>query len=250
MLLSDILSFCNSTLQIENFSDYAKNGLQIQGNRDVQKIALGVSASKFFLEQAANWGADLCICHHGIIFGKIDMINDVLAGRLRIILEYNMSVCGYHLPLDAHDTLGNNAALCDLLGLKNKEKIDIGFSGNLQIPLPWNEFITLVQKTINPDISFSEHITGKEVSRVCVISGGASGYSKQAIDSGADTFLFGEIKESSVHEMRERNLNYVAAGHYATEVWGVQRLGDALKKEFNKKNNQIECRFFEEECDV
>lgn len=245
--IKDILSFCNATLKPENFSDYCHNGMQI-GNpeKKVQKIALGVSASKNFLTQAGEWGADLCLCHHGIIFGKIQKVDDVLHGRLQKIMQYDMGVIGYHLPLDAHSEYGNNIAICKRLGLKNLQKSDIGFTGDFPEKMRWEDFLDLVQKTINPNTPFAECTEKKEVSRVCVISGGASGYSDVALQWEADTFLFGELKESAVHEMRERNLNFVAAGHYATEVFGVQALGKAIEEKFSG----LEVRFIEEKCEV
>lgn len=245
--IQSIVQWCDKTLCPQEFSDYCHNGLQVgDPQKRVEKIALGVSSSKNFLIQAGQWGADMCLCHHGVIFGKIQHIDDILYGRLQTIIQYNMGVVGYHLPLDAHPEYGNNIEICKKLGLQNLKKTDIGFTGNFPTPIHWNNFVSLIKNTINPEIYFEECREETPVFRVCVISGGASGYSHVAMESGADTFLFGEIKESAVHEMRERNLNFIAGGHYATEVFGVQSLGKAIQKHFP----EIEIQFIEEPCSV
>ena len=252
-----IISFCEKFLETEKFSDYCKNGLQVSGkNREneVQKIALGVTASKKFLDQAAEWGADLCICHHGIIFGKIPEINDVLRGRLDVCIKNNMGVAGFHLPLDAHKEVGNNAMICEKLGIGNDEsgleKVDVGFSGNLSNPENFQNFLEKVEKVMGQKANFSGNFGPEKVSRVCVISGGSAKFSGKALESGADTFVFGEFSESSFHELRERNLNFIAAGHYATEVFGVQALGKKILENFSGENNSenLEVKFIQEEC--
>lgn len=245
--VENIVQWCDTILCPQNFSDFCHNGLQVgERHTRVQKIALGVSASKNFLVQAGEWGADMCLCHHGVIFGKIQKIDDVLLGRLQTLLCHSMAQIAYHLPLDAHPEYGNNIQICKKLGLKNLEKADIGFTGDLPEKMSWENFMALVKKEINPEIYFAECNQAKMISRVCVISGGASGYSSVALQSGADTFLFGELKESAVHEIRERNLNFIAGGHYATEVFGVQSLGEAIQKQFP----EIEIRFIAEDCAV
>lgn len=257
-----IISFCKNLLEVERFSDYCKNGIQISGNTDsVQKIALGVTASKNFLEKAAAWGADLCICHHGIMFGKTQEINDILRGRIEICIKNNMGVAGFHLPLDAHPEVGNNAIICKKLEIGHDnnphralEKVNVGFTGNLKNPenfRSFQDFLENVETVMGQKANFSgnfhEQKTGEKVSRVCVISGGSSKFSGEVFDSGADTFIFGELSESSFHELKERNLNFVAAGHYATETFGVQALGEKILEEFG---NSIETKFISEDCTV
>ena len=269
---NQIISFCEKFLETEKFSDYCKNGLQISGknggnknNHEVQKIALGVTASKNFLKKSAEWGADLCICHHGIIFGKVQEINDILRGRLEILIQNNMGLAGFHLPLDAHTEIGNNAIICKKLGLRDLEKVSVGFTGNIQKSensekkisgVNFQKFLKKVELVMGQKANFSgnfyEKATGKNVSRVCVISGGSSKFSAEALESGADTFVFGEISESAVHELRERNLNFIVAGHYATEVFGVQALGEKILENFSPKKTEnskkkLKVSFFQED---
>lgn len=244
--LSSILHFCNNILETEKFSDYCKNGLQISGKSEVKKIALGVTASKNFLEQAAQWGADLCICHHGLIFGKIEEINDVLKARLQICLAHNMGVAGFHLPLDAHVSLGNNAVICDILKIEQKTPVSVGFTGNLKHPEKFSDFITTIEKKLNTTVYFSRNFGPPTVRRICVISGGSSRKSLKALESEADTFLFGELTEDAFHELKERNINFIAAGHYATEVFGVQALGKKIQEEYP----EIETTFLKEEVPI
>jgi dinuclear metal center YbgI/SA1388 family protein len=253
--LSSIVDFCNEILEPEKFSDYCKNGVQITaeegGKQKITKIALGVSASKNFLEKSGEWGADLCICHHGIIFGKIQEIDDILRKRLQMSIENNMSIMGFHLPLDAHPEIGNNALICQKLGIgqdeKGLEKTEVGFTGNVKNPENFENFLAKTENLMGQKANFSgnfyEQATGKKVSRVCVISGGASKYSAEALQNNADTFIFGELSESSFHELKERNLNFIAAGHYATETFGIKALGEKIQKKFP----EIQIRFIEEE---
>lgn len=242
----EIIGFCQDLLKVDDFHDYCVNGLHVEGKPQCTRIALGVSASKHFLEKAAEWKADLAIVHHGLIFKQVPVINDILRERLKIIFAADMSLAGFHLPLDAHPKVGNNIAIAEGLGLQNLLPKDIGFVGDFPSPISFSEFLKKVETLFGKKPVFAEAFQGETVSKVLVISGGASDYSHHAVEAGADTFLFGELQESSYHELKERNLNFVAAGHYATERFGIQRLG----KEIQEKFSGIEIEFFEEECGV
>lgn len=242
----DIINFCNNFLKVENYKDYAVNGLQFGNEKnEVKKIALGVSASLNFINQSSDWGADLCLCHHGIIFGKVGVINDILSGKLKVLLNNDISLAGYHLPLDFNEELGNNIEICKILNLKNCKKYKNGFMGNFENKIKWLDFVDLVKEKINKNIYFFENKT-EFVHKLFVSSGGASGFSNEAKEIGADTFLFGELKESSLHEIRERNLNFVAGGHYATEVFGIKKLGEFIKENYP----EVKIKFFEEDCNI
>ncbi len=240
----EIISFCEKFLETENFSDYCKNGLQIAGKNEIKSIAFGVTASKNFLEKSAEWGADLCICHHGIIFGKVQEVNDILKGRLEILIKNDMGLAGFHLPLDAHNEVGNNAVICQKLKIFDTEKVSVGFTGNLKTPEDFEKFLEKVETVMGQKANFSGNFGNTKVKRVCVISGGSSRKSLEALQSGADTFIFGEISEDAFHEIKERKLNFIAAGHYATEVFGVQ----ALKEKITENFPEISGKFIGEEC--
>jgi dinuclear metal center YbgI/SA1388 family protein len=246
ILTSDIIGFCQTFLKTDSFDDYCINGLHVEGNPQCERIAFGVTASKNFLEKASEWKANLSIVHHGLIFKKIPVINDILAERLKILFQANMSLAGFHLPLDAHPKVGNNIAIAEGLGLENIFPKDIGFVGDLPSPISFPHFLEKIEILFGAKPIFSGAFHGEKVSRVLVISGGASDYSHHAVEASADTFLFGELQESSYHEIRERNLNFVACGHYSTERFGVQRLEKAIQEKFP----EIETAFFEEECPV
>ncbi len=241
-----IISFCQSLLRTHEYEDHCHNGVQVPGKTEVFRIALGVSASKAFLQEASHWNADLCLVHHGLIFGTIDRIDDILAGRLRILLEKNIGLAGFHLPLDAHELVGNNIAIAELLGLENIEKCDIGWIGDLSQKMEFPAFIRLVEESLGTKAPFAENFGTAFVQRVAIISGGASDYSQYAMSLGADTFVFGELKESAYHHLKERGLNFVAGGHFATERLGIQRLGEVLQKNFP----DVEIRFFDEEVEI
>lgn len=242
----EIIDFCNNFLSVDSFSDYCINGLQYTGKEEIRRISLGVTSSEKFLEQSAKWKADIAITHHGIIFGKINTIDRFLSRKISILDKNNTNLVGYHLPLDAHSKVGNNISLCNILGLENCARVDIGFIGYFSKPMSYDDFYKLVQEKINPNIPFAENFGTKKISSVCIISGGSSSYWKKAYESNADMFICGEIKESDFHAMAQAKINFIAAGHYATEKYGVQLLGAEIKKKFP----ELEIRFFEEYCPV
>ena len=236
---TDIIRALNEKLGIDNFSDVSNNGLQVEMNRqEIHRVCTGVDATLPFFEAAAAKGADLVICHHGISWGdSLKRITGLNYRIIRSLLEKNIGLYGCHLPLDAHPELGNNAQIAFSLGLQNLKPFGfyhgqaIGFYGELQRPVSRNDFEALVSDKINKDLKKAAF--GKETVRtVGVISGGGAFALSEAIENDLDAFLTGELDLPTYNEALQVGANMYAAGHYATERFGVKAVGAWLERTF------------------
>jgi dinuclear metal center YbgI/SA1388 family protein len=248
MQLIELSDYIGSELAISRFRDYCPNGIQVEGRSQVQRIATGVTASQAVLQAATEWGADAILVHHGYFWRSEDaVITGVKKRRIAHLLEQDISLLAYHLPLDAHPLWGNNAQLATRLGLVETGRFgeqDIAWQGTLAKPLGQAEFAKVVAEALR----FEPLVVGGKagnLSRIAWCSGAAQGYFEQAIALGVDVFLTGEISESNVHMARESGVAFIAAGHHATERYGVQALGAHLAERFG-----LEHRFFDEEVPV
>ena len=230
----EIVRFCVEYLKAGTFQDGCCNGMQVEGAERVRRIVLGVSLSEKLLKEAVERRAEMVIVHHGIFGSSIPnppVIRDDLRKRLGLLLRNDITLCGFHLPLDAHPKIGNNAALCRLLGIKALRPLDVGFIGTLTPAASLERFTAKVDKAL-ATTSFVIKGHGDKVRRVAVISGGAAGYYRQALDAGADTFLTGSINEWDVRSIEECGINFINAWHYNTEQLGVQNLGALIARKF------------------
>lgn len=245
--LQKITEFCNKLLNIDNIEDcYCENGLQVEGKKEVKKIALGVTASENFLKISANWGADICIVHHGLFWKNgAKKIVGPLRNRLKILLENNISLLNFHLPLDAHEEIGNNILLAKIFELENIEKVDIGYIGNLPKKISFEDFVKEVEVKLGEKVKVAEKVNDY-VYKLGIISGGAGDFAPLIKDSGGDTFLLGEVSEPDYHHICELGLNFIAAGHFVTEKYGVQNLGKKIQENFPN----LEIQFFDQYCPV
>jgi dinuclear metal center YbgI/SA1388 family protein len=237
---NEIVLFLNDLLQVNEFADYCVNGVQVEGKRDVRSVVFGVSASKRLFEAAIQQGADMIIVHHGL-FWKSDPSPMQLTGTLRervaLLIKNDISLLGYHLPLDAHPELGNNAQILKRLNLERIAPVDVGFLGQLPRPASMEQFARIVEESLETTAQIFPYGPNL-VQRVLVISGGSSQQYKTAAVIGADTFIGGDIRENIVRELEEVGLNFIHAGHYNTEKFGVQALVQVIASQFN-----IPCRF-------
>ncbi|HEX37560.1 MAG TPA: Nif3-like dinuclear metal center hexameric protein [Candidatus Cloacimonetes bacterium] len=238
---NEIVAFCNNYLEVEKFKDYCYNGLQIEGIEDISKIVTGVSLSKRLIDEAILENAEMLIVHHGLFknqLGDPPRIVGIFKERIKLIIENGINLCGYHLPLDAHNEIGNNIELCRRLELLDIERLaspyygDIGYVGLLKIPSPIEDFVLYVDKKLGTK-SFVIAAGETTVRKVGVISGGSSSDYGEAFRMGADTFITGDIKENIVREVEELGINFINAGHYNTEKFGIRKLGALLKEEFD-----------------
>jgi dinuclear metal center YbgI/SA1388 family protein len=229
----EIVAYANELLDVGAFRDYGPQGLHVAGAEEVAKIACGVSASRELFERAADAGAQLVLVHHGLFWdGDSRIVGPVMRERLRALLNADLSLAAYHLPLDAHPDLGNNALLAGELGVERERRFtDWGYGGPLAEPVGISDFAARVQEKLGRmPLVFSY---GPEtVERVAVLTGGAARYVTQAADEGYDCFVTGEADEPTKHAAKEAGIHFVAGGHYATETLGVRALAAHLAEKF------------------
>lgn len=240
--LDDVVKFLDSTLEVHLFKDYGPNGLQIEGTHEVKRVATGVSANMTLIEKAIAFNADLIVVHHGLIWGAgIDRVTGVTARRLAALLQHGISLAAYHLPLDKHATLGNNAGLADALGLPAERRgfgdvrgHALGLSGDLPQPIPRSELIARVSRGVlgGGEPAFVFPFGPENVRRIGLCTGAASDLLEAAGRAGCDAYLTGELAERSGELARELQITLIAAGHHATEVFGPRSLARAVAAAF------------------
>jgi dinuclear metal center YbgI/SA1388 family protein len=220
--------FFKTLLNIEAWDDVSLNGLQVDNDgTEVRKIAFAVDACMETFERTALAGAGMLFIHHGLFWGKPFPLNGSARTRLKFLLDNNIALYAVHLPLDQHPSLGNNAVLAQKLELENIEPFGlyhgkrIGFKGTLKQPLSIDEAVQRVAFMSRPPLSALPFGADKNRT-VAIVSGGAADMVSQAIDEGVDLFVTGESSHTFYHYALEGRINVVAAGHYASEVWGVR----------------------------
>ena len=244
--LQDIIQWCDQTLKSPEFKDYAPNGLQIEGKTEVHKILAAVTASQDAIDAAIRENADLLLVHHGYFWkGEAYPITGMRGKRIKSLIQHDISLLAYHLPLDSHPSLGNNAAIADLLKLERIEALDpseghpIGNIGYLNQPMPVEDFKKFVSEKLKFD---AIHLPADKtmIEKVGFCTGGAQDFIIKAAEQGCDAYISGEVSERTFYEAKELGVHYFACGHHATERYGVQRLGQAISEQFD-----IEYVYFE-----
>jgi dinuclear metal center YbgI/SA1388 family protein len=230
-------------LQVHDFRDYCPNGLQVEGRGEIARIVTGVTASAALIEAAIADGADALIVHHGYFWrGEDARITGMRRRRLGLLIENNINLFAYHLPLDVHPEVGNNATLARQLGLEVTKRFgeqDIAALGTLAE----GNTVASFTRTISEKLGRAPLVIGdaaRPLQRIAWCTGGAQGMFEQAIALGVDAYLSGEISEQTVHLARESGVAYIAAGHHATERYGVQALGAHLAQRFGVEHRFIE----------
>lgn len=248
MFLNELRDYNASLLQTGLFKDYCPNGVQVEGRAGVQRIATGVSASQQVLDAAIAWGADAVLVHHGYFWRNEDAtLVGMKKRRIAQLLINDVSLLAYHLPLDAHPELGNNAQLGKLLGLVEQGRFGeqgIAWFGALEQPRTLAQFT----QQIGHDLQRVPLVIGdgaRIIRKVAWCSGGGQGYFEAAIAQGVDAYLTGEISEQNFHMAQESGVAFIAAGHHATERLGIQALGEHLAARFGLEN-----RFFDQDNPV
>jgi len=245
--LADVLNEIDRLLEPARFQDYGPNGLQVPGPSEITTIATGVSAHAELFEMAAAEGAELLIVHHGLFWGSgPGPIDAVLKRRLQILFDADIGLAAYHLPLDAHPRIGNNALLASALGAETLDPFalhegqPIGFIARLPGDgLPCEELFARVQQiTAREPLLFDSGPA--RVRRVAIVSGAGADYLSDAAAAGAEAFLTGEPAERVMGQARELGLHFIAAGHYATETFGIRRLGEHLAARFGLRESFLD----------
>ncbi|HCC48250.1 MAG TPA: Nif3-like dinuclear metal center hexameric protein [Elusimicrobia bacterium] len=240
-----IVSFVDSYLDSKNIKDNSQNGLQAEGKTSVRKIAFGVSASLECIKRAAACGADLLIVHHGLLWGQSERFAGPLKRKLETLFTSNLSLCAWHLPLDKHPVVGNNARLLALLGAKKIRPFGtyggetIGFSGTLPKAASIGDIAAALAIKLDAE-PLCFRFGGEKIRTVGVVSGGAADMFSQAVEAGLDLYLTGEVREQTQEYARESRANFIAAGHYNSEKPGVMALAGVLEKKFGVKTEFID----------
>jgi dinuclear metal center YbgI/SA1388 family protein len=245
--LTEVISYLDELLDITAFQDYGPNGLQVPGAEEVSVVATGVSAHRELFERAAEHGAQLVVVHHGLFWDFHPRSVTVrMRERLRVLFDNDIALAAYHLPLDAHPEVGNNALICAALGLERGERFGerggrgIGFVGRSAEGIPFGELRARCGAAFGQEPFAWD--TGPELVRsVGIVSGAAASDFGEAIAQGLDAFLTGEPAEHVMADAREGGTHFIAAGHYATETFGVRRLGDLLAERFGVEHHFVEA---------
>jgi len=226
-----LVNYLEELLEPARFRDYCPNGLQVEGRAEIRRLVAGVTASQALLAAALDRGADAVLVHHGYFWkGEDGRVTGIRKQRLATLLGHDINLLAYHLPLDSHPELGNNAQLAALLGWRPEGRFgeqDIGWLGSLSS----EESLTALAAQVTRQLGRTPLVIGepeRPIRRVAWCSGGAQGYFEEAIALGVDVYLSGEISEPTVHLARESGVAYIAAGHHATERGGVQALAAHL----------------------
>jgi len=244
--LQELVDYTNKELDIHSFRDYCPNGLQVEGRGTVNTLVSGVTASLALIEAAREAGADALLVHHGYFWkGEQAVVTGIKRARLKALLDADISLLAYHLPLDAHPQLGNNTQLGKLLGFAEQgcfgedEGMQLARYGRLPRALDAAALCEHIEQTLGRS---PQHIPGSAaaIERIGWCTGAAQSCIEAASVLGLDAFISGEISEQTVHVAREAGIHYFAAGHHATERFGASALGEHLAGQFDLRHRFID----------
>ncbi|MEN0106664.1 MAG: Nif3-like dinuclear metal center hexameric protein [Pseudomonas sp.] len=244
--LTTLVEEAERFLGAARIADYCPNGLQVEGRPQVRRIVSGVTACQALLDAAVEADADVVLVHHGYFWkGENPCVVGMKQRRLKTLLNNDISLLAYHLPLDLHPQVGNNVQLAQQLDITVEGPLDpenpkiVGLVGSLEEPLSARDFARRVQEVLGREPLLVEG--SQMIRRIGWCTGGGQGYIDQAIAAGVDLYLTGEASEQTVHSARENDISFIAAGHHATERYGVQALGEYLAKRFALEHLFIDC---------
>jgi len=235
MQLKQLCDFCNEYLKVDDFNDYCPNGLQVEANPVVEHIVCGVTASQALIEVAIDAGADTLIVHHGYFWkGESQSISGIKGRRIASLIRNNINLLAFHLPLDVHPEVGNNVQLARIMGWKIERsggEQGLLFEGHIPQQTSLADLSQQIESRLNTRalvISAGDHA----IERVAWCTGAAQGFIEAAAAAGVDAFVSGEVSEPTFHLAQELGVHYIAAGHHATERYGVQALGLEIARRF------------------
>lgn len=240
----ELETYLNTLLSVDKYHDYAPNGLQVEGRATIQKVVCGVTASLALIEAAIERQADAIFVHHGYFWkGENLAITGMKYRRIKALLENNINLYGYHLPLDGHETLGNNAQLGRLWGVNAAAPVapfELLWTGDLPA-ISVEDFTQRLVTSLGREPLVISGGDYKPIRKLAWCSGGAQGYLEQAVAVGADAYVSGEVSEKTYHEAKEYGIHYFAAGHHATERGGVQAIADYLNQHTEITAEFVDC---------
>jgi dinuclear metal center YbgI/SA1388 family protein len=242
---TSIVNFLNKYLNVEKIKDVSANGLQVEGRQNVQSIVFGVSASGRLFEQAVKNKADMVIVHHGIIWDKSFRIKGYVKRRIKLLLDNDINLLAFHLPLDKHAQCGNNITLLKYFNVKNVKPFGIydgntiGYKADLTKALTLKRIAGVFRKKLKSNAKCAA-FGPEKIKNLAVISGGAPEIINQAIEENLDLFVTGETREYAWELCRENGLNYMALGHYNSEKAGILALQKVVREKFKVKTRFID----------
>jgi len=247
MQQNEFEQYLNKLLATESIKDYCPNGLQIQGQKHISKIVTGVTASKALIDQAITLQADTILVHHGYFWkNEPYVIRGIKHQRIKALLTHNINLFAYHLPIDVHPMLGNNAQLGKLLSIENIQALTgctpegIVMQGELSSVLTAYEFTQIINNALNRTCLHIAPPSNKTISTVAWCTGGGQNYIELVAEHGIDAFITGEASEQTTHIAREMNIHFFAAGHHATERYGIKALGEHIHQALGLDVNFID----------
>ncbi len=233
--LRRIIEHCDRLLDVASFDDYCPNGLQVEACSEVERVVSGVTASLALVEKAAELEADLLLVHHGYFWkGEPLPLTGIKGRRVAALFRAGISLAAYHLPLDVHAELGNNAGFGRALAVDRPRPVSADgllWGGALPAPLTVEALARRVRQATGRE-PLSIPAGERPVERLAWCTGAAQGMIERAADLGFDAFVTGEVSEATFHLARERGIHFLAAGHHATERYGVRALGESLAQTF------------------
>lgn len=242
-----LVAACDRQLRATQFKDFTVNGLQVEGREQVRRVMTGVTACQALLEEAVAWQADMVLVHHGYFWKNEPVpITGMKQRRIKTLLANDISLLAYHLPLDAHAEMGNNAQLAKRLGWKVEGCLDgelgegLLWSGRLVTPQSVSALAQQVGVILEREPLVVEAPSREPIERIAWCTGGAQDMITAAYEAGAQVFISGEISERTTHLAREMGIHYLAAGHHATERYGVQAMGEWLASEFGVEHRFVD----------
>lgn len=243
---TDLAQYLHQFLNCAKYSDYAPNGIQVEGKNNIRRICTAVTASQDMIEQALAFNADALLVHHGYFWrGENPVISGMKRQRINALLRHDLNLFAYHLPLDCHPELGNNAGIARLCSFESLQMHTVGgseqllWSGTLAKPMYGNELALFLASVFQRE---PIHIAGHHnlINSIAWCSGGAQDYIENAKHLGVDAYLSGEVSERTYYQAKELAIDYYACGHHATERYGIKALGEHLAREF-----QLEHQFLD-----
>ena len=235
----ELQNYLDGMLRVSEISDYCPNGLQVEGTGNIEKIVTGVTASQALVNAAIEANADALIVHHGYFWkGESLAVTGMKKRRLSALLTNDLNLFAYHLPLDVHPEFGNNRQLASILDIQNisavtgVKPVGVVMQGNFEEPIEGLALQAKLQQLLGRDVLIEGPIS-KPISTLAWCTGGGQGFIEQAVELGVDAFITGEVSEQTVHTAREMGITFFAAGHHATERYGVKSLGEHIKQQFD-----------------
>jgi len=226
----------NDILKPQVIKEFCPNGLQVEGKNEIKKIVTGVTASQALIDAAIEQQADAILVHHGFFWkGESQPITGMKKRRIGALLTNDINLFGYHLPLDIHPAVGNNAQLAKLLDIEIEAGLEptsnsVAMKGRLKTPLSGEDFADKIAKVLNRT-PLTSLVRSAKIETIALCTGGGQGYIDLAAEQGIDAYLTGEASEQTIHSSREQSIDFFAAGHHATERYGVKALGELLAQE-------------------